>query len=67
MAMPCPSCRGPLGLTLDFIIRNPIMQCPHCKIVLDFSGNRETAQEYLNGFKELEKLKKKFSKVAKFN
>jgi uncharacterized protein YbaR (Trm112 family) len=66
MAIPCPSCRNPLGLTLDFIIKHPIMQCPHCKTVMNFSGNKESAEEYLKGFKELEALKKKYSKIASF-
>lgn len=66
MALPCPSCRNPLGLTLEFIIKHPIMQCPHCKTVMNFSGNKESAEEFLSGFKELERLKKKYSKIATF-
>ena len=66
MALPCPSCKNPLGLTLEFIIKHPIMQCPHCKTVMNFSGNKQSAEEYLKGFKEIEELRKKYSKIASF-
>lgn len=67
MAMPCPNCKQPLGLTLEFIIKHPVMQCPHCTTVLNFSGNTESAKEYLQGFKELQKLRDKYSKIATFS
>lgn len=67
MAMPCPNCKQALGLTLEFIIKHPVMQCPHCRTVLNFSGNTESAKEYLEGFKELEKLRDKYSKIATFS
>jgi len=66
MAMPCPSCKAPLGLTIDFIIKNPISVCPHCQVIMNFSASEIATTELNAGLKEIENLKKKYSHIAKF-
>lgn len=66
MAMPCPSCKAPLGLTLDFIIKNPVSQCPHCKAVMNFKASKVATDDLKKGLRQIEDLKKKYSDIAKF-
>lgn len=66
MAMPCPSCKAPLGLTLDFILENPISQCPHCRVVMNFKASSVVTDDLKKGLREIEELKKKYSNIAKF-
>ena len=51
MALPCPNCQTPLGISLDFIIKNPVSVCPTCQTVFNFAVNDEiikTFKETLN-------------------
>ena len=66
MAMPCPSCKAPLGLTLDFIIKNPVSQCPHGKAVMNFKASKVATDDLKKGLRQIEDLKKKYSHIAKF-
>lgn len=66
MAMPCPSCKAPLGLTLDFILENPISQCPYCRVVMNFKASDVVTDDLKKGLREIEELKKKYSDIAKF-
>ena len=66
MAMPCPSCKAPLGLTLDFITKNPISVCPYCNVIMNFSASKIATDDLKKGLREIEKLKKKYSNLAKF-
>ena len=66
MAMPCPSCKAPLGLTLDFILENPISQCPHCRVVMNFKASNVVTDDLKKGLREIEELKKKYSNIVKF-
>ena len=65
-ATPCPSCRQPLGLTLDIIIKNPIVACPHCKTVMNFEVNDEIKEKMKKGLAEIEKIKNKYKDIVKF-
>ena len=49
MGMPCPSCKAPLGLTLDFIVKNPISQCPHCGVVMNFKASDIATDDFFVG------------------
>ena len=62
--IPCPNCKNSLGMDLTFIVKNPISQCPHCLVVLDFSGNKDIMKEYKNVLKEIEQIKKKSKGVT---
>jgi hypothetical protein len=66
MALPCPMCKNPLGLTLEFIIKHPISACPHCKTILDFTVNEEIKKTYTDAMDEINKIKKKYNGVVKF-
>ena len=41
MALPCPACKKQIGLTLEFIIKHPIVVCPYCDVIMDFTVNEE--------------------------
>ena len=46
MPMPCPACKTPLGMDLQFIIKHPVSVCPGCGIILDFSVNDEIRKKF---------------------
>lgn len=66
MAIPCPSCRQPLGLTIDFIMKHPVSQCPYCLTVMDFKPDIKVVDEYKDALKQIEDIRKKYKNVAKF-
>lgn len=66
MALPCPSCRNPIDLTLEFIIKHPVSACPHCETILDFSVNDEIKNKYNEAIAEIEKVKKQYQGMVKF-
>jgi uncharacterized Zn finger protein len=58
--VPCPSCKSPIGLTLDFIIKNPISKCPNCGVVMKFKGDEKILEEYNNVINEIKNIKKQY-------
>lgn len=66
MPMPCPSCKTPLGLDLQFIIKNPVSVCPNCEVVLDFTVNDEIKEKYADAMKTINSIKSKYKDIAKF-
>jgi uncharacterized Zn finger protein (UPF0148 family) len=66
MPLPCPSCTTPLDLTLEFILKNPVSVCPHCQTVLNFNVDKSIQKEYNQALQNIEDVKKKYSKIAKF-
>ena len=66
MPAPCPSCKQPLGLDLHFIIKNPVMQCPHCKTVMKWDVNKDIQKELNGVLNELQDIKKKYKGIATF-
>ncbi len=66
MALPCPSCRTPLGLDLQFILKHPVSICPNCKVVLDFTVNDEIRAKFNQAMKEISDIKKNYKNIAKF-
>ena len=66
MALPCPSCRNPIDLTLEFILKHPVSACPHCQTILDFSVNDEIKQKYSEAIDEIQKIKKQYQGMVKF-
>jgi hypothetical protein len=66
MALPCPMCRKPLGLTLEFIIKNPVSACPHCRTILDFTVNDEIKESFTKVLKEIDQIKKQYKGQVKF-
>ena len=66
MALPCPACKTPLGLNLQFIINNPVSVCPGCGVVLDFSVNDEIRSKFNEAITEINKIKSRYKKIAKF-
>jgi transcription initiation factor IIE alpha subunit len=66
MSLPCPNCQTPIGLTLKFIIKNPISLCPHCNTIFNFSVNSEIVKSYKEAISEIEKIKKQYKGTVKF-
>ena len=67
MALPCPACKQPIGLTLEFIIKHPVSGCPHCGIIMDFTVNEEIKQSFTEAVSEIDKIKKQYKGMVKFS
>jgi uncharacterized Zn finger protein (UPF0148 family) len=67
MAFPCPSCKTPLGLTLEFIMKNPICVCPNCKTTFNFTVNEDIKKIYKETMSEIDKIKRQYKGVVKFS
>ena len=67
MALPCPACRNPIGLTLEFIIKHPISACPHCDVIMDFTVNEEIKKSFNEAISEIVKIKKQYKGMVKFS
>ena len=66
MALPCPMCKQPLGLDLEFILKNPKSGCPHCNTVFNFTVNEEIKTSFYSAIKEIESVKKSYGGTVKF-
>ena len=64
--MPCPYCREPLGLTLEFITKNPVSKCPHCDTVFNFAVSDEIIKKFRKVTSEIEDIKKQYKGIVKF-
>jgi hypothetical protein len=67
MALPCPACKNPIGLTLEFIIKHPISACPHCDVIMDFTVNEEIKKSFNEAISEIDKIKKQYKGMVKFS
>jgi hypothetical protein len=67
MALPCPACKQPIGLTLEFIIKHPVSACPHCDVIMDFTVNDEIKQSFTEAISEIDKIKKQYKGTVKFS
>ena len=66
MALPCPSCRQPLGLTIEFIMKNPVSQCPYCGVIMNFKPDSKVVDEYKDALNQIKSIQDKYKKIAKF-
>jgi hypothetical protein len=66
MALPCPNCQTPLGITLDFIVKNPMSVCPNCQTVFNFAVSDEIIESFKEALQEIEDIKKQYSGSVKF-
>lgn len=64
--MPCPGCKTTLALDLQYIIKNPVCVCPQCQIILDFSVNDEVKNKFNDAMRDINTIKSKYNKIAKF-
>lgn len=67
MAFPCPICKKPLGLTLEFIMKNPICACPNCQTSFNFTVNEDIIKTYQETMSEIEKIKGQYKGMVKFS
>ena len=67
MALPCPACKQPIGLTLQFIIKHPISACPHCDVIMDFTVNEEIKKSFTEAILEIDNIKKQYKGMVKFS
>ena len=67
MALPCPACKNPIGLTLQFIIKHPISACPHCDVIMDFTVNEEIKKSFTEAISEIDNIKKQYKGMVKFS
>jgi hypothetical protein len=67
MALPCPACKQPIGLTLQFIIKHPVSACPHCDVIMDFTVNEEIKKSFTEAISEIDNIKKQYKGMVKFS
>ena len=67
MPLPCPACAQPLGLSLDFILKNPVCGCPYCNTYFNFNVNESIKQEFNKTMREIDEIKKKYKGTTKFS
>jgi hypothetical protein len=67
MALPCPACKKPIGLTLQFIIKHPVSACPHCDVIMDFTVNEEIKKSFTEAISEIDNIKKQYKGMVKFS
>ena len=67
MALPCPACKTPIGLTLEFIMKHPVTVCPHCEVIMDFTINEEIKKSFNEALSEIDKIKKQYKGTVKFS
>ena len=65
--VPCPSCKNPIGLTLEFIIINPKTVCPYCETILNFEVNDKIKDQLNIALAEIDSIKSKYKGTVKFN
>jgi hypothetical protein len=66
MALPCPSCRQPLGLSLQFIIKNPVSACPYCQTIFNFDVGSDIKRKFTDTIKQIDKIKSRYKNIANF-
>ena len=66
MALPCPACKKPIALSLEFIIKHPVSACPHCQVIMDFTVNEEIKKSFNEAISEIDKIKKQYKGMVRF-
>lgn len=66
MPLPCPGCRQPLGIDLNFIVKNPISVCPHCGVIMNFTADSNVVSDYRKALNDIESIKDRYKGIAKF-
>jgi uncharacterized protein YbaR (Trm112 family) len=66
-SMPCPACKHPLGLTLEFISKHPISMCPNCQTMFNFEVGDEIKESLANALSDINKIKKQYKGTVKFS
>lgn len=66
MALPCPACGKPLGLTIEFIMKYPVSQCPYCGVIMNFQADTKVVDEYKDALNQIKSIQDKYKKIAKF-
>ena len=66
MPLPCPVCKTPLHVDLQWLIQNPICQCPTCQSVMNFEVPEEMRKEVTEALGSIKKIKEEYSDIATF-
>ena len=66
MPLPCPVCRTPLHVDLQWLIQNPICQCPTCQSVMNFEVPKELQKDVNRAMAEIKKVKDEYKDIATF-
>jgi hypothetical protein len=66
-SMPCPACKKPLGLTLEFITKHPRCMCPSCQTMFNFEVDDDIKQSLGKALSDIDKIKKQYKGMVKFN
>ncbi len=66
MPLPCPVCRTPLHVDLQWLMQNPICQCPTCQSVMNFEVPESLKKEVNDAMRGIKDIQDQYKGVANF-
>ena len=66
MPLPCPVCRTPLHVDLQWLMQNPICQCPTCQSVMNFEVPESLKKEVNDAMRGIKDIRDQYKGVANF-
>ena len=66
MPLPCPVCRTPLHVDLQWLMQNPICQCPTCQSVMNFEVPESLKKEVNDAMRGIKDIQDQYEGVANF-
>lgn len=66
MPLPCPVCRTPLHVDLQWLMQNPICQCPTCQSVMNFEVPESLKKEVNDAMRGIKDIQDQYKGIANF-
>ena len=66
MPLPCPVCRTPLHVDLQWLMQNPICQCPTCQSVMNFEVPESLKKDVNDAMRGIKDIQDQYKGVANF-
>lgn len=66
MPLPCPVCRTPLHVDLQWLMQNPICQCPTCQSVMNFEVPESLKKEVNDAMRGIKDVQDQYKGIANF-
>lgn len=66
MPLPCPVCRTPLHIDLQWLMQNPICQCPTCQSVMNFEVPESLKKDVNDAMRGIKDIQDQYKGIANF-
>lgn len=66
MPLPCPVCRTPLHVDLQWLMQNPICQCPTCQSVMNFEVPESLKKDVNDAMRGIKDIQDQYKGIANF-